>query len=91
LGYAESEGEAFPVRLPGVDKILTTNSLRRYDTPELWHYFAVYCNVNRYGLPFKYWTETPAWVLRLMAAFDAAMKECAEYKGGKGRGKWRAD
>ena len=78
------------MRLPGVKKTLSTNKLKQYDTPELEHYFSVYCNINRYGLPFKDWTETPVWVLRLMAAFDAAMRECAEYKRAKGGGKtWR--
>jgi saccharopine dehydrogenase-like NADP-dependent oxidoreductase len=93
LGYEESGSEAFPVILPGVSKILSSNSLKQYDTPELEHYFMVYCNINRYGLPFKNWTETPVWVLRLIAAFDAAMKDCKEYeyKRNKGKGKWQAD
>jgi hypothetical protein len=91
LGYEESKGEAFPVKLPGLTKTLSTNRLKQYGTPELEHYFSVYCNINRYGLPFKDWTETPVWVLRLMAVFDAAVKECAEYKRNKGNNRWRAD
>jgi hypothetical protein len=89
LGIGESAGEGYPVRLPGVKKILSSNRIRQFDTPELEHYFSVYCNINRYGLPFKDWTETPLWVLRLMAAFDGAMRECAEYKREKGNRQWR--
>jgi hypothetical protein len=92
LGYKESAGEAFPVKLPGVSKVLSTNKLKQYGTPELDHYFSVYCNINRYGLPFKDWTETPVWVLRLMAAFDSAVRECAGRKRQQGNrsGKWQA-
>jgi hypothetical protein len=80
LGYEESGGDGYPVKLPGVKKTLSSNRLKQYDTPELAYYFAVYCNTNRYGLPFKDWTETPVWLLRLMSVFEAVMKECAEYK-----------
>jgi hypothetical protein len=85
LGCEESEGEAFPVTLPGVEKILSSNKLKQYDTPELTYYFGVYCNTNRYGLPFSNWTETPVWLLRLMAAFDAAIRDCTEYRRKKGK------
>jgi hypothetical protein len=84
LGFKESSGEAFPVRLPGVSKVLSTNRLKQYDTPELDHYFAVYCNINRHGLPFRDWTEAPVWVLRLIEIFDGTVRECAEYKNHKG-------
>jgi hypothetical protein len=89
LGVEESSGEGYPVRLPGVSKVLSSNRLKQYGTPELEHYFSVYCNINRYGLPFRDWTETPLWVLRLMAAFDGAMRECAEYKRKKGNRQWQ--
>jgi hypothetical protein len=81
LGYEDkAEGEAFPVKLPGVKKVLSTKSIGKYFTAELDHYFAVYCNINRHGLPFKDWTEAPLWVLRLMEMFDAVIKEVREWK-----------
>jgi hypothetical protein len=82
LGYEPDEdddGETFPVRLPGINKLLTTRSIRHYYTAELFHYLDFYQQVKQFGLPFKNFIECPAWVLQLQGKFDGVYREIENY------------
>jgi hypothetical protein len=82
---AENDGgEAFPVRLPGVKKILSTKKIGAYYTPELFYYLSFYQKSKKCGFPFENWMEAPAWTTQLMMAFDGAVDEvkAADIKGG---------
>jgi hypothetical protein len=71
----DSDEDNFPFRLPGIDKPLTTRSVRGYYSAELFHYYDFYQKVKQYGLPFKNFLECPAWVLQLQDKFDAVYRE----------------
>jgi hypothetical protein len=82
LGYEpddDEDGDIFPVRLPGIDKLLTTRSIRRYYSAELFHYLDFYQKVKGFGLPFKNFLECPAWVLQLQDRFDGVYREIELY------------
>lgn len=82
LGYESDEdddGEKFPVRLPGIDKVLSTRSIRHYYTAELFHYLDFYQNVKQFGLPFRNFLECPYWVLQLRDMFDGVYREIELY------------
>jgi hypothetical protein len=71
----DDDEESFPLRLPGVNQPLTTRSVKRYYTAELFHYLDFYHKVKQFGLPFKNFLESPAWVLQLHGAFDGVYRE----------------
>jgi hypothetical protein len=71
----DDEGEAFPARFPGIEKPLSTKSIRGYYSAELFHYLDFYHKVKQFGLPFKSFLECPAWVLQLQDRFDGAYRE----------------
>jgi hypothetical protein len=80
LGYeSDEDGENFPVRLPGIDKLLSTRSIRHYYTKELIHYLDFYWDVKRFGLPFNTFLECPYWVLQLQRKFDGIYQEIENF------------
>jgi hypothetical protein len=82
LGYepdADDDGENFPVRLPGIDKLLTTRGIRGYYSAKLFHYLDFYQKVKRFWLPFRNFLECPAWVLQLQERFDRVYREIELY------------
>lgn len=81
LGYEpdDEEGENFPVRVPGIEQLLTTRSIRHYYTAELFYYLDFYQHVKQFGLPFRNFTECPVWVLQLQRKFEGIYREIELY------------
>jgi hypothetical protein len=95
LGYEDEEfergdgGEAFPVRLPGVKKILSTKTIGTYYTPDLFHYLSFYQKTKKCGFPFGSWLEAPAWTVQILLAFNYATEEVKNDNERKEMAKWR--
>ena len=83
LGYEPDDGSSaegtFPVRLPGIEQVMSTRSIRKYYTAELFHYLEFYHNCKRCGFPFASFVEAPAWVARLLGEFDGVYEQVREY------------
>jgi hypothetical protein len=91
LGYEAEEdgGEAFPVRLPGVKKILSTKKIREYYTDELFHYLSFYQKMKKCGFPFDSFLEAPEWTSQLLLVFDRVIDEVKADNQMKELAKWR--
>jgi hypothetical protein len=74
------------VRLPGVEKILSTKTIGAYYTHELTYYANFYNRIKRCGFPFQSFLEAPFWVTQLVVIFDGAHDEIQTYLSNKGKG-----
>lgn len=83
------KGEAFPVAVPGVEKILSSKTIGTYYTPELFHYLGFYQQVKRFGLPYASFLDAPWWAPQLHAAFDQGYAEIEAFQLKRGGGSWR--
>jgi hypothetical protein len=103
-GYEPDEGDgaggAFPVRLPGIGKTMSTREIGKYYTAELFHYLEFYHNCKRCGFPYASFLEAPAWVPKLLGEFDGVYEQARAHlmkprgegppgRGGGARGVWR--
>ena len=83
LGYEPDDGGseygAFPVRLPGIEKAMSTRSIGQYYTAELFHYLAFYHDCKRCGFPYASFLEAPVWVPRLLGEFDRVYEQVQTY------------
>lgn len=79
MGYEPDDGDSehgsFPVRLPGIEKAMSTRSIGKYYTAELFHYLEFYHNCQRCGFPYASFLEAPAWVPQLLEAFDRVYEQ----------------
>lgn len=76
----DEDAEAQPLRIPGVEKIISSKEIRQYYTPELFHYLDFFHQCKRFGLPFANFLEAPWWVLQLQSAFEQVYSEIEAYQ-----------
>jgi hypothetical protein len=81
---SDTDNEPFPVIVFGLNKPVSSNKIGKYLTGSFYYYLDIYKNINRFGLPFDKWTDSPQWLLKLVDMFDEIKDEYGAYKKAKG-------
>jgi hypothetical protein len=76
--------EPFPVMVFGLSKPIPSNKIGKYLTDSFFYYLNIYKNINRFGLPFDQWTDSPKWLLDMVHWFDDIKNEYEGHKKAKG-------
>jgi hypothetical protein len=76
-------GEAYPVPIPGSDKVIRSDKVEDYVRDETFYYFDIYTKYKHLGNPFSVgWAEWPIWLSELIVSFDRAVRDLEQ------NGKW---
>ena len=67
--------EPHPVDIFGEEKPISEKKLSKYLTDDIFHYIDVYENNNKFGFPYRDWTEMPQWLIDLHKMFDRLKAE----------------
>ena len=81
LGYSTSDGEPWPIILPGEDKPINSCKVGEFVTGELLYYAEFYANYKHSGAPFNSgWVDWPVWCLQIIRAFDQTVDEIVSWR-----------
>jgi len=67
--------EPHPIDIFGEEKPISDKKLSKYLTDDVFHYIEIYENNNKFGFPYKDWTEMPPWLTGLHKTFDRLKTE----------------
>ena len=75
--------EPHPVEIWGEEKPISEKKLPKYLTDDVFHYIDVYENNNKFGFPYKDWTQMPQWLIQLHKMFDRLKAEYEHWQASK--------